>query len=414
MQIDFSNLPKHITSAFHFLYNGSIPASIRYIILKGGRGSGKSRNLPPAHIKKTFYKSKKPNILVVQKTFASIKDASYENIVQSIERLGLTNCFTITKSPMLIVNNITGAKFLFRGLDNPEKLKSIEGVGTVLIEEADLLTERDFEVLDLSIRGADDIQIYLLFNPCSPMTFIKKEFIDKKRDDTYIHHSTYLDNPYLGKSFYAKMDRLKIENPKMYEIDGLGQFGVIEGLIFDNFEVKEFDESILCDKWKYGLDWGWVHPATVSKTAFVNNTWYISDEICESYLENEQLYSRIQGKGWDKELIFADSAEPKSIQTLNNLGAKLVPVDKKTTTVIEQIKIMQGWKIIIHPRCKNMIREFYSYKWRTDKDGNSMEEPIKINDDGIDSGRYSQNEELTIVDVKYPSKSYGKNLDLFF
>ena len=402
MQVDFSNLPKHITSAFHFMYNGSIPSHIRYVILKGGRGSGKSRNVVPKFIKDTFYKSLKPNILVVQKTFASIKDASYENIVQSIERLGLTDCFTITKSPMQIVNNLTGAKFIFRGLDKPEKLKSIEGVGKVLIEEADLLTERDFEILDLSIRGADDIKIYSLFNPCAPTTFIKKEFIDKPRDDTYIHHSTYLDNPYLGKSFYAKMERLKLENPKMYEIDGLGQFGVIEGLIYSNFEVKEFDEDDVCDKPRYGLDWGWVHPAAVIKTALKNETLYIIDEIYESYLENEKLYEKIKAKGWNNFLIYADCAEPKSIQTLNNLGCRLLPVNKKSAGVVEQIKQMQGFKIVVHPRCKNVITELYSYKWKTDKNGDSLEIPVDVGDDALDAIRYSLND---VLSVRFKPKS---------
>ena len=383
--------------------------------MKGGRGSGKSRNLPPKPIKDTFKKSKKPNILVVQKTFASIKDASYENIVQSVARLGLSDCFHITKSPMEVVNKYTGAKFVFRGLDKPDKLKSIEGIGTVIIEEADLLTERDFEILDLSIRGADNIKIYLLFNPCSPMTFIKKEFIDKDRDDTFIHHSTYLDNPHLGASFYAKMDRLKEENPTMYAIDGLGNFGVVEGLIFSGFEVKEFDEDILSDKFRYGLDWGWVHPATVMKTALVNNTLYIIDEIYESYLENDKLYNKIVSKGWKNEHIQADSAEPKSIQTMRGLGLnKITPVNKKSATVVEQLKIMQGYKIIIHPRCKNTITEFYSYKWKTDKDGNSLEEPVKVGDDAIDAIRYSINDELAIISKPATNAKNNLDDDLFF
>jgi len=395
MIVDFSNLPKHITKAFHFLYNGNIPDHIRYVILMGGRGSGKSRNLPPKPIKNTFKPSKKANILVVQKTFASIKDASYENIVQSIERLGLTNCFTITKSPMQIVNNLTGAKFLFRGLDNPEKLKSIEGVGTVIIEEADLLTERDFEILDLSIRGADDIKIYLLFNPCAPTTFIKKEFIDKERDDTYIHHSTYLDNPYLGKSFYAKMERLKVENPKMYEIDGLGNFGVVEGLIYSNFAIEAFDEDAIIDKPTFGLDWGWVHPATVIKTQLRDNTLYVVDEICESYLENDKLWGKIKAKGWDNELLNADCAEPKSIATFAGYGAKIRGTNKKSATVVEQIKIMQGFKIVVHPRCKNVIKELYSYKWKVDKNGDSIEKPVDVGDDCLDAMRYSINDILS-------------------
>ena len=403
MKIDFSNLPRHITPAFHFLYNNTIPEHIRYVIMKGGRGSGKSRNLPPKPIKDTFKKSKKPNTLVVQKTFASIKDASYENIVQSVDRLGLSDCFHITTSPMEVVNKYTGAKFVFRGLDKPDKLKSIEGIGTVIIEEADLLTERDFEILDLSIRGADNIKIYLLFNPCSPMTFIKKEFIDKERNDTFVHHSTYLDNPHLGSSFYAKMERLKAENPTMYAIDGLGNFGVVEGLIFNNFKVEEFDESILTEKFRYGLDWGWVHPASVAKTALVGNTLYVIDEIYESYLENEQLYNEIVKKGWNNEFIYADCAEPKSIQTMKSLGLrKLNPVNKKSAGVVEQLKQMQTYNIIIHPRCKNIITEFYSYKWKADKDGNSMEEPVKIGDDGIDSIRYSLND---VLSVRFKAKS---------
>ncbi|MCP5003715.1 MAG: PBSX family phage terminase large subunit [Planctomycetes bacterium] len=395
MQIDFSNLPKHITEAFHFMYNKTIDNSVRYVILKGGRGSGKSRNVVPKLIKDTFYNSSKPNILVVQKTFASIKDASYENIVQSVDRLGLSDAFYVTESPMRVRNNFTKARFIFRGLDKPEKLKSIEGVGAVIIEEADLLTERDFEILDLSIRGADDIKIYLLFNPCAPTTFIKKEFIDKNRDDTFIHHSTYLDNPYLGKSFYAKMERLKEENPKMYEIDGLGNFGVVEGLIYSNFEVKTFDESALIDKPTFGLDWGWVHPATVIKSQLRGNTLYIVDEICESYLENDKLWQKIKAKGWKDELITADCAEPKSIATFAGYGAHIRGTNKKSATVVEQIKIMQGFKIVVHPRCKETIKELYSYKWKVDKNGDSIEKPVDVGDDCLDAVRYSINDVLS-------------------
>lgn len=403
MQVDFSNLPKHILPAFYHHYNGSIPEHIRYIIEKGGRGSGKSRNITPKLVKNSFNNSKKPHVLVVQKTFASIKDASYANLVDTVDRLGLRDCFDITKSPMQITNIYTGNKFIFRGLDKPEKLKSIEGVGTVLIEEADLLNERDFEILDLSIRGADDIKIYMLFNPCAPTTFIKKEFIDKNRDDTFVHHSTYLDNPHLGKSYYAKMERLKTENPKMYEIDGLGQFGVVEGLIYANFEVETFNEDSVCDKPRYGLDWGWVHPAAVVKIAVKNNVIYVIDEICESYLENEKLYEKIKQKGWGNELMFADCAEPKSIETLNRLGARLRPVNKKRANVVEQIKMLQGYKIKVHPRCKNLITELYSYKWKTDKNGDSVETPVDVGDDLLDALRYAMND-LLIVSHSFKTK----------
>lgn len=380
MIVDLSALSKWVFPVFRFAFK---PIPQRYIVASGGRGSGKSFHLCGLN---SVYKSFKidGNILVVQKTYSNIKDATFANITGAISALGLTEQFNILKSPFEITNKLNGNKILFRGLDNAEKLKSIERIRTVIIEEADQLTQRDFEVLDLSIRGSDDINIFLLFNPVSPFCFIKTEYMDKNREDTLLHHSTYEDNPYLGKSFYAEMERLKKENYGRYKIDGLGEFGTPEGLVFPNFEIRDFDYSQF-DLFE-GIDWGWTHPFFHLKVAVSEREKiiYVCEEFAGSQIPDEQIISHLKSNS--KGLIYADSAEAKTIANYKSKGINIKAVDKSKMTVEEQIRVLQGYKIVSHSQCKLFNTQAYLYKY---PDNGLKDTPVKMNDDGYDCLRYA-------------------------
>ena len=419
---------EHVPSHFEYLHKNL--KAFRYLVLMGGRSSMKSWSIATLVIARAVSQSSCDQV-VFQHDITHAREGTHKLLTETIKRLGFSHLFQFTEATtgsLTITNTINGNKIIFREFKKEDKVKGLESYRHVWIDEADQMTESAFNKLNDTLRTYKDTTLALTFNPVSPFCWIKTRFVDKAMSEEFsinnpinryhnvkgfkelpeglwgnrkrrilIHWSSYLQNQFLSDEWFEERDTLFNEKEAYWRINEMGYFGTPEGLIFSGFEVKEFDEEMLSDKLRYGLDWGWVHPATVMKTALVNNTLYIIDEIYESYLENEKLYDKIVLKGWDDEHIQADSAEPKSIQTMKRLGLrKITPVNKKSASVVEQLKIMQGYKIVIHPRCKNTITEFYSYKWKTDKDRNSMEEPVKVGDDAIDAVRYSLNDVLTV------------------
>lgn len=377
----------------------------RYRVCKGSRASKKSKTTALNLIYRLM-KYPQANILVVRKVFGTLKDSCYTDLKWAIHRFGVDGLFDCKLSPLEITYKPTGQKILFRGLDDPLKITSITvDVGCLCwlwIEEAyEITSEDDFNMLDESIRGQVPEglfkQITLTLNPWSDRHWIKARFFDINRDDILAKTTNYLCNEWLDEADLRLFEDMKINNPRRYRVAGLGDWGVTDGLIFDNQRVDEFDLENIKGKdgvvSVFGLDFGYTNDPTALFCGLAdtnNKILYVFDEMYERGLSNERIAELITVKGYRKEKIRADCAEPKSIDRLRELGiCHIRPARKGKDSILNGIDLIQDYEIIISPKCKNFIEEISQYCWDKDKQGNTINKPIDEFNHLMDAMRYA-------------------------
>jgi len=300
----------------------------------------------------------------------------------------------------------TGQKILFRGCDDVLKLASTTVPTGYLcwdwVEEAyEIARVEDFEKLDLSIpRGKipDPLfkQTTLTFNPWSEAHWLKSRFFDRKSDNTAVFSTNYLINEFLDETDRKVFEQMKEKNRRRYEVAGLGNWGVAEGLVFENWEVgipeiAREDEHL----WKsfFGLDYGYTNDPTAF-VAFKANTRdkliYIYDEFYKKRMLNCDIAEEIKRRGYAKERIRADCAEPKSNDDLKRLGiSRIMPSVKGRDSILNGISKICEYKIFVDPKCVNMIRELSSYVYDTRARENGMLLPVDENNHLCDALRYA-------------------------
>lgn len=397
----------------------------RYRVVKGSRASKKSKTAALYFIY-NMVKYPQANLLVVRKTFRTVKDSCFTELKWAINRLNLQQHWSIKGSPLEMTYLPTGQKIFFRGLDDPLKITSITVETGVLcwlwIEEAyEISAESDFDMLDESIRGSvpDGLfkQITLTLNPWNEHHWIKHRFFDetvgfndagnpvyKQRDkpvsdDGQILAVTtnYLCNEFLDGEDMKVFERMKRENPKRYRVAGLGNWGVTEGVIFENWEERNFDvdeiRKIKGIQASFGLDFGYVNdPSALFCGLFdiKSRTVYVFDEMYSYGINNRRIFDYIRNMGYSKERIFADSAEPKSIDELRSLGlTHIAPAHKGKDSILHGIQFLQGFKLVVHPRCVNFITEISNYTWQSDKFGTLINRPSDDFNHLMDAMRYA-------------------------
>lgn len=373
----------------------------RYCVCKGSRGSKKSKTAALRRITRIL-KYPKSNYLCIRRYANTIRDSIYSDTKWAISRLGLDAYFNCTVSPMEITYIPTGQKILFRGLDEGTKVTSIsvpEGVlNFVDIEEAYEIAEDDFNKVDMSIRGEMPEgyfkQITLLFNPWSANCWIKVRFFDKPDEDTFTKTTTWQCNEWLDEADRNIFLKMKRDNPRRYRIEGDGEWGIAEGLIYEKVSVQNFDvdkiRGIPGIKSAFNLDFGFTDP-----NAFVcelvdnkNMKIYIFDEWYQTGVTNRVIAQKIKEKGYGGQVIICDCAEPKSIAELRDEGIKAEPSRKGKDSVNHGIQLIQNYEIIVHPRCTEFHKEISNYCWETDKNGKPTDKPDHEFSHGMDSMRY--------------------------
>lgn len=375
----------------------------RYVVVKGSRASKKSKTTALWHIVKLI-EYPLANVLVVRKTERTLRDSCYSDLKWAIQRLGLDSYFNCTVSPLEITYKPTGQKILFRGMDDPLKLTSISVPQGYIcfcwIEEAyEINKESDFDMLDESIRGELPPGLFkrltITFNPWSERHWLKKRFFDKEDDSVLALTTNYLCNEWLDESDKALFERMKVNNPRRYQVAGLGNWGIVDGLIFENWKEEQFnidDIKTNCES-IFGLDFGYTNDPTALFCGLldkVNKKIYVFDEIYEKGLSNAAIYQRINSKGFSKELITADCAEPKSIDELRGLGLRRITAAKKgKDSIMNGIQFIQDYEIIIHPKCVNFLTEISNYTWDKDKFGNAINKPVDDFNHLMDAMRYA-------------------------
>lgn len=377
----------------------------RYVAIKGSRASKKSKTVA-LWIVSGLIEYPLANALYVRKTERTLKDSCYSDCRWAIHRLGLDDWFTCRVNPLEIEYNPTGQRILFRGCDDPLKLTSISVPKGVLcwvaFEEAYEITHEEFfDMIDESIRGEmpDGYfkRVFLMFNPWSEKTWIKKRFFDTPNTSNKLAVTTnYMCNEWLDDADLRLFEEMKERNPRRYRVSGLGDWGIADGLIYENWREDEFAIPQIQTECSdlvtaFGLDFGYTNDPSALFCGFVSQEHrkiFVYDELYKKGLTNPQLYEEIANMGYSKERITADSAEPKSIAELRELGLRIRPAAKGRDSINNGIQQVQQYEIIIHPRCTNFITEISNYMWDKDKFGNPVNAPIDDFNHLMDAMRY--------------------------
>ena len=380
----------------------------RYRVVKGSRASKKSKTAALNTIVRMI-EHRGANTLVVRKTFRTLKDSCFAELKWAIKRLRVEKFWKCTESPLEITYLPTGQKIYFRGLDDPLKVTSIAvedgSLCFMWIEEAyEVMNEDDFDMLDESIRGGVDPglfkQVTLTFNPWNERHWIKRRFFDAPGADTLAITTNYMCNEWLDAADLRVFEAMRANNPRRYRVAGLGEWGVVEGLIFEDWEEQEFDINDIRRrhgvKAVFGLDFGYTNDPTALFCGLISQqekAIWVFDELYRKGMSNEAIYSEIAGMGYRKERIRADSAEPKSIDRLRELGLQNIRAARKgRDSVNNGIDFIQDYHIVIHPRCASFLTEISNYTWDADRAGRRLNAPIDDFNHLMDAMRYALEE----------------------
>lgn len=374
----------------------------RYNVIKGSRASKKSKTTALRWIY-LMMKYDKSNLLVIRKTYRTLKDSCWTDLKWATRRLEVESLWSFKESPLEATYLPTGQKILFRGLDDPLKVTSITVDYGYLcwawLEEAfEVNSEADFDTLDESIRGELPPNLWkqwvISFNPWNERHWLKKKFFDVSNPDILAQTTNYTCNEWLDEADKRLFENMKINNPRRYNVAGLGNWGITEGLVYDNVHIDYRFE--LADMANYktvcGMDFGYTNDPTAFFIGFLdekNKALYIWDELYEKGLTNRMIYDRLVSMGYGKESIVCDSAEPKSIAELRGYGLRAKAAVKGKDSISHGIQYIQGLTIYIHPRCVNFTTEIQNYTFDKDKFGNSINQPIDDFNHLMDAMRYA-------------------------
>ena len=400
----------------------------RYFLITGGRGSLKSSSIHDFVVRLTYEQGE--GVLFTRYTMSSAEKSIIPEFLITLERLGVTDSFDITKTS--IVNKHTGSFVWFSGIktssgDQTANLKSIAGITCWIIEEGeDYTDEKSFDTIDDSIRTIEkQNRVIWIQNPSTKEHFIYKRWladstkqvdvdgfkvtVSNNPEVTHIHSWYGIARHYLSKDWLRKADQAKINNPKWYYHNYIGGWlERAEGAILTNWEVGNFDTSL---PYCYGQDYGFsVDPTTLAKVAVDNKLKIIYAE--------ELLYSQ-SGMGTDaiyeankrlihkpNDLIIADSAEPRLIDELSRKGLNIRGAVKGQGSVTAGITLMQDYKIVITPQSTNLKKELSNYCWNDKKAGIPIDDYNHL----IDPIRYSL-QSMTRT-VQAPARNFKKTFDV--
>lgn len=376
----------------------------RYKVVKGSRASKKS-STQSLRVIYEIVSNPVINWLVIRKTERTLRDSCFAQLKWAMRRLHVEKYFRCSVSPLEITYIPTGQKILFRGLDDPLKVTSITVDSGCLcrlwIEEAyEITKEDDFNRLDESIRGQLPEgmyhQVVLTFNPWSDRHWLKKRFFDTPNPNVLAMTTNYRCNEFLSDSDLVLFEEMK-KNPRRYAVAGEGDWGVVDGLVYENWKEQVFDTSEITRratvKSAFGLDFGYTNDPSAFICLLVDETAreiYVFDEMYQKGMSNDDIGEELVRRGYSKERIRADSAEPKSIAYLRKKYLRRIRAAKKgPDSIMAGVTLIQDYTIIIHPSCVNFITEISNYTWATDKFDNKINKPVDDFNHLMDAMRYA-------------------------
>jgi phage terminase large subunit len=393
----------------------------RYLVVKGSRGSKKSTT---AAMKIIYMMMKYPlsNTIVLRQVFNTHRDSTWKQLKWATKNLGVEHLWTFTVSPLEATFNPTGQKIYFRGCDNSLSITSITapvGFLTYLwVEEAyQILNEDDFNKVDMSMRGELPPgyfkQVIFTFNPWNEQTWLKPRFFDTPNDENKLAMTTtYRCNEWLGPDDIAIFERMKIDNPIRFRVEGDGEWGMDpEGLVFTRWETRDFDPLTLAAsglEHRAGMDVGWVDPSAIIDTLYdrANKTIYVFNEFYKSGCQLSELAENIEKMNLKKTKLYVDAAEPRTISFFKNQGINAVPCLKGKDSVKAGIMFMQDHLIVVHPQCTHFITELKNFSYiKSKQTGEYTEDTTHEWSHAIDACRYGYSDIYTQTKLKTISKT---------
>ena len=407
------------------IYHHVLNSEARVIISFGGRDSGKSFFTGGQYIPLCMSAEKYFRAVAVRKTYTSSKDSTFTEIRDGIEALGIQEDFSIIKSPLEITHK-NGNKIIFRGMDKPTNLKSLKGINMFWYEEAEDLTERQFDDLLILLRGDGYQRAILTFNPVDEDHFTNERFVLCRKDrvlETFedgdpkvweidvqeiidkelvkytvlVMRSTFDDNNFIPAVRKLIIEKLKETDPFLYNVYRKGLFATRAGKILTNYEEVDFDSKEWnfrnFDNKGYVQDFGFNHANCILSVAEKDDCLYIFSEIYVHEKDTLEIIDLANKDRLDKKLkMICDSADPGAIKLWVKGGyRKATKVYKYPGSVQDQITTAKNYvKIYIDSRCINTLKEAKSWCYKQDKHGKFTDDPVDVFDDAMACIRYSR------------------------
>ena len=405
------------------IYKHIAQTDAKIIICYGGRDSGKSyfvggQWIPGLMTQPDYFRG-----VCVRRFYSEHKGSCFDEVVDGIGVMGRDNDFNVTKSPYQIEHK-NGNRLMFRGFDTPKKLKSIKGVSFIWAEEAEDMNETQFFDLLMLLRGGNTQKLVLTYNPVDEDHFTNAMFVESIADEVIetdadgdkkvwvkylkvdveskeekikclVVRSTYEDNAFITPERKAAIELLKTTDPYLYEVYRKGKYGTRGGRILYNVEVRDFDaegwQFVNYDKKGYVQDFGFNHANAILSVAESDNCLYVFDELYGREKTTNEWIAVANKLGLERQLLMiCDSEDPGQIKTWSNAGYMAYGVKKYQGSVRDQIDKLKAFnKIYINAKCTNTYKESKNWKWRQDKNGKFLDEPMTQDDDAMAALRYS-------------------------
>lgn len=368
------------------------------ILMLGGGASGKSYFSFQRAVIRAL--SDKRKYLILRNSATDLRRSCWEDVMSALSFFRIADHVKINKTNF-IVDFPNGSQFIFMGLDDQEKIKSIPNVTDIIIEECSEINLEKFSQCQQRLRGSGRLrnQIVMMTNPVSKANWVYKHFFEHgcKEANCRIHRSTYKDNKYVNESTVRALEAYKTTNPYFYRVYCLGEWGVLSKQVYTDWSVEDIDyDSIrkknltrLC-----GLDFGYTADPTAIVDALLDEeskTIYVVQEFYQTGLLNNEIAEQLKAMGMGKTLIYADSAEQKSIEEIKREGiSRIKPCQKGKGSILQGIQKLQQYHLVISPQCPHIAEELENYSWKKDRStGEYVNEPVDAFNHALDALRYS-------------------------
>lgn len=383
--------------------------SHRWEFWMGSAGSSKSYTITQKLIIRAV--REKIKILVCRRYGTTIRNTVFATFKEVLDKWKITPYVKINESDFRI-RFPNGSEIIFLGLDDEAKLLSLQGIGTIFVEEAYEVPQNMVEQLNLRMRAnVKNQQLILAWNPISRHSWLFNFSVVNPPANSVFIHSTYKDNPFLSKEYVDALEELYVRNPQKARIFCDGEWGRdSEGLVFQNWKVEEFDPQELARKGlehRCGADFGFVDPTVITSSLYDKKAGkiYVYDEFYKSGVQLDTVYQAMVDMKLTKTKIFMDSSEPRSIDFFKKKGIPAYPCIKGPNSVNARIAFLQNHQIIIHPNCENVIMEFENFSYEKTKDGQYKESFTHEFSHSIDALGYAYSDIYTKSGLKTIDKS---------
>ncbi len=376
-----------------FLRNKESQAKI--VANRGGARSSKSWSIAQLMLER-FFTYPKRQILIIRKTLPSLRTSTLKDMYQMLDMMNIKNLIREEKIALNWHCPFNGSLIHFGGLDDPHKIKSTN-FNDIWMEESTDFTYEDFVILKtrLSSPPHEGVrnQIFFSFNPEDEHHWIKEKVIDGPEDCEEIF-SSYRDNPFLDPDYMQDLENLLDQDINRYRIYALGEWGRLEDLIYNNWDViKKMPDDEGSDIF-YGVDFGYNNPTALIKVMHKNKELFLEEMLYETKLTNSDLAKKMRDilpLGHRRNCkIYCDNAEPDRLEELKREGFKIIPARKGPNSVKDGIDFIKRRKLHILSTSANLLKEIRTYGWKKDPRDETkfIDEPIKYNDHLMDSLRY--------------------------